>query len=193
MITTQKKYPRVLHPEKGNRFLKSYFEERVKAGIQNQFLMTSAVAVNKSLFQKIDGFDTSLVIGEDLDLYERLAIHSGIAYSPVISVIYHNELPNNTRYLVRSLPPINWDNIDRLCEEVKSKSNDKLEGCLQYAEMMYTSIGFGNAIRGYKKESMAVWKKVKLTQYPIVRLVSYILNVLPNSMRKKIMDLWYEL
>ena len=193
VITPHKRYSRVLDAEKGERILKSYFEERVQAGIQNYFLMTSAVAVHKSLFQRIGGYHTHFVVGEDLDLYERLAIHSKIAYSPAISAIYHNELPNNTRHLVRSLPFIKWDNIDKLCEEVNSKNNDILAECRQYAEMMYSSIGCGNAIRGHRKESREVWKKVPLTQYPLLRLASYTLNVLPDCIRKKIMDVWYGL
>ena len=193
LITPHKTYPRPLAPKKGERCIYSYFEERVAAGIRNQFIITSAVAVHKSLFLKIGGFNSDFIVREDLDLFGRLAIYSVIAYTPNITVRYHNELPNNTRYLVRYLPPANWDYIDSLCEDVRRENSSKLAGCLIYAEMMYASIGFENAIRGYREESVAVWKKVTLTRYPIVRLVSYILNVLPDCIRKKIMDLWYEL
>lgn len=191
LINTQKTYSMSFAPHKGERFIDSYFEGRVDAGIRNQFLMMSSMAVHKSLFYETGGFNTNLSVGEDLDLYERLSIYSGIAYSPEVTAFYHNNLPENSRCLVHSRPPISWDNIDTLCEEVRMKNNRKFAGCLRYAEMVYSSIGFGNAIRGYRKESMTVWKKVKIYHYPLVRVMSYILNILPSCMRKKIMNLWY--
>ena len=193
MIAKQKIHLRTLKPEIGDRFIQSYYEERVKAGIRNQFLLMSGMAVSKQLFLKIGGFNTNLVVGEDLDLYERLSVYSGIAYAPEMSVVYYNDLPNNTRHLFPSLPPISWESIDELCETVREHNDSKLTGCLRYAQMMYSTIGFGNAIRGYRKESIHVWKKVKFVNYPQVRIVSYALNILPDCIREIVMKVWYGL
>lgn len=64
-----------------------YFKEAIK-----EFLMwTSIVVVNKSCFDKVEGFNVNINRGEDLDLWMRLAKKYNIIKSEKITAIYNLE------------------------------------------------------------------------------------------------------
>jgi len=54
-------------------------------------VQTSGIMCRKDIFDKVQGFPEGVNLGEDLDLWIRLALEGPIAFVPTIGVIYHKE------------------------------------------------------------------------------------------------------
>lgn len=181
-------------PEKGPRLLKSYFSERVDAGIHNQFIMTSALAVEKQIFQRIGGFNINMAYGEDIDLYERMSIVTKIAYSPQVTVKYNYDIPDNTRTHVVFNKPLTTERIDALWDAIQDINDDELKkDFMKYREMNYATAGFVNALRGHRNESLNILKRVKGIKYIHLIAGAVILNSLPRKIQVKLMMWHYKL
>ena len=186
--------PCVYPTKKESRLLKSYFSERVDAGIRNQFIMTSAAAVDKHIFQKIGGFNTSLAYAEDIDIYERMSVVTKIAYSPEVSVKYNYDIPDNTRTHVVFRKPLTSERMDTLWNSIQNTDDDELKkDFLRYRDMNYATGGFVNALRGHRKESIVLLKKVRSVKYIHLIAGAMILNIFPRKIQVKLMQWHYRL
>ncbi len=58
-------------------------------------IITPGVGIPKSILNQIGGFDEKLSIGEDLDLWARIALYHPVAYSATPLWIYYIETSNN--------------------------------------------------------------------------------------------------
>jgi glycosyltransferase involved in cell wall biosynthesis len=60
-----------------------------KALLASSFIGTSAALAPRALLQELGGFDTSLAVGEDQDLFIRLALRGEVVVLPEALAIYH--------------------------------------------------------------------------------------------------------
>lgn len=60
-----------------------------KALLASSFIGTSAVLAPRPLLQEVGGFDTSLAVGEDQDLFIKLALRGEVVIVPEALAIYH--------------------------------------------------------------------------------------------------------
>lgn len=63
-------------------------EDYNKFIVTSPFICSSSVAINKKFIKQAGLFDESLSIGEDLDMWFRLAMCGSIVYSPIIKAHY---------------------------------------------------------------------------------------------------------
>lgn len=63
---------------------------------------SSAIGINKRAFEKVDGFDSRIIYGEDLDLWFRLMLEFPCAYEDKILCYYRIDAEN--RAMNRSFP-----------------------------------------------------------------------------------------
>jgi GT2 family glycosyltransferase len=63
-------------------------------------ICASSVAVERSVFPQVGLFDESYTIGEDTDMWARIALQSPLALSPLIAAVYYRDASN--RSTVRS-------------------------------------------------------------------------------------------
>jgi glycosyltransferase involved in cell wall biosynthesis len=68
--------------------------------LYENFIGTGGVVMRKQLLAKLGPFDESIVYGEDLDLWFRLAHHCAALYSPCVSYSYRDR-PESLTYRVR--------------------------------------------------------------------------------------------
>ena len=78
--------------------------EKALAGTQLDYLdcvgrdvypfYTSTVCVNREAFLRAGGFDCSLAIGEDVDLWLRLSMPSAACFSSAVGAVYHRDADN---------------------------------------------------------------------------------------------------
>ena len=71
--------------------IENYFECLASG---NYSVRTSAVCVKKNIFEKVGLFDTSLRMGEDIDMWIRLFLNSKIAFSTKPKAIYFEDTSN---------------------------------------------------------------------------------------------------
>ena len=72
--------------------LPNYFESAALG--KTEPVWTSAVGISKKLFVEAGGFQTEVSMGEDIDLWAKIALKYPIAFSTDISAIYHTEASN---------------------------------------------------------------------------------------------------
>ncbi len=72
--------------------VRNYFKATIKANV----IHTSCVCIEKEILLSIKGFNVNYSMGEDTDLWNRLARKYSIAYSPRITSIYAIDAPNNS-------------------------------------------------------------------------------------------------
>lgn len=79
--------------------------EDLRRGIVNNYfkscrkgvvIHTSCVCVQKEALASVKGFNPKFSMGEDIDLWNRLARKYRVAYSPVVTSIYEIGAPNNS-------------------------------------------------------------------------------------------------
>ena len=83
----------VLDTDDGGALI-SYFSDFTEAG--HPIIITSAFAVRKSAFLAVGGYSETLRVGEDHDLFGKLALQYPIAYSPKVCSCYNLASENNT-------------------------------------------------------------------------------------------------
>ncbi|MDM1454777.1 glycosyltransferase family 2 protein [Myroides odoratimimus] len=72
----------------------NYFEVVMKKAI----IHTSCVCIAKKVFDIVEGFDTRLTRGEDMDLWFRVTRMFKVAYSPVVTELYLQEAENSCSF-----------------------------------------------------------------------------------------------
>ena len=73
--------------------IENYFE-RLNAG--NFQVTSSSICVKKEVLHLVNGFDQSLRIGEDIDTWICIFLHSGIALSSRYAATYHKDAENRS-------------------------------------------------------------------------------------------------
>lgn len=73
--------------------VKNYFKE-VRKGV---LINSSTACISRDLLKEVGGFKEKYTIGEDIDLWNRLARKGVVAYSSLATSIYHIDAPNNSR------------------------------------------------------------------------------------------------
>ncbi|KGN74585.1 capsular biosynthesis protein CpsI [Porphyromonas gulae] len=72
--------------------IRNYFKHCIKGSVIN----SSCVCIKKDVLLAIKGFNPKYSMGEDTDLWNRLARKYSIAYTPAITSIYDIDSPNNS-------------------------------------------------------------------------------------------------
>lgn len=82
-------------------YIKNYFYLIFK---NKKPIHSSAVAVKKNVFKKVGGFDESLVMGEDIKMWYKLAKKHKIAFCSSVSASYIQKTDNNINKNTKNLP-----------------------------------------------------------------------------------------
>ena len=77
--------------------LTNYF----RAAMAEPPLWSSALAVPKAVFDDVGGFPPGVKLGEDLDMWMRIALKYPVAYSNTVHAIYHQEASNRAMQTYR--------------------------------------------------------------------------------------------
>ena len=73
---------------------------------ENCPVCSSNVLGRRSIFQELGGFTGETRIGEDWDMWFRIAVHHPIAFTPVVQAIYRLDASNRAMSSVRQVPGI---------------------------------------------------------------------------------------
>lgn len=153
--------------------LLSYFSDFTNAG--HPIIITSAFAVRKSAFIDVGGYSETLRIGEDHDLFGKLALYYPVAYSPKICSRYNLASENNTDTVdyVLEVP------LEKYLEENKLYSfAETKEGFVEYLDHWRIRTGGRNIYSGFRKEGREQIRKVTTGKSRLLKsgflLMSYI-------------------
>lgn len=80
----------------------------------------SSIVIQRSLFESIGGFPVDEPIGEDQDLFCRVALNAAIAYSPNIHSLYHKDAQNQVTK--NNIPSTECDFSIRITKEANKRT-----------------------------------------------------------------------
>lgn len=84
-------------------------------------ICTSAVAIPRKVFERVGGFKVGESIGEDLDMWGRIALYYRVAYTMEIGAVYHLESSAiGTRSYNKQLPFV--DHVFNLLSKTEDRS-----------------------------------------------------------------------
>ncbi|GAA4767203.1 MULTISPECIES: glycosyltransferase family 2 protein [Flavobacterium] len=164
-----------------NTQLFNYFEASLKQSI----LFTSAVAIHKTVFEKVGHFDEKMKTGEDTDLWIRIGLHYSILFINSILVRYNYDEKGLSRQIKDFGKSLNYSafkdleqknlslktflDYNRFSDAIKAK----IYGNKEHFNLMYSQINH---------EQLPIKKKV-LLNLPTFILKALIIN--QNKLGKK--------
>ena len=140
-------------------------------------IITSAFAVRKSAFLAVGGYSETLRVGEDHDLFGKLALQYPVAYSPKICSRYNLASENNTDTIdyVLEVPLEEYLTEHNLCKKADEKT-----GFPEYLDHWRIRTGGRNIYSGFRKEGREQIRKVSTTQSLLLKYGFLLISYLPS-------------
>lgn len=153
--------------------LQSYFKSFTDAG--HPIIITSAFAAKKDALLSVGGYSETLKVGEDHELFGKLALQYPVVYSPKICARYNLASENNTDTVnyILEVP------LEKYLEENKLYSfAETKEGFSEYLDHWKIRTGGRNIYSGFRKEGREQIRKVTTDKSRLLKsgflLMSYI-------------------
>lgn len=108
------------NPSPSGSILDNYFEVASKGDLP---FMVSSCVITSNLFEKVGGFPVGEAMGEDQELFSRIALMSQIVFSPLVLLLYHTDTEN--RACDRHVPEQALPFATRLIERAQNHTKDK--------------------------------------------------------------------
>ena len=158
--------------------LLSYFSDFTEAG--HPIIITSAFSVRKSAFLAVGGYSDSLRVGEDHDLFGKLALHYPVAYSPKICSRYNLASENNTDTVdyVLEVPLEEY-----LTEHNHWETAEKKMGFSEYLDHWRIRTGGRNIYSGFRREGRVQIRKVSTNKSFLLKYGFLLISYLPIPYR----------
>jgi glycosyltransferase involved in cell wall biosynthesis len=118
-------------------------------------ICSSAVAVRRDVFTKAGNFPVGIKIGEDSDLWLRVAWTTNIAYIPEFQAIYHMEAGDSHWESQREMEPF-WFGTYRQRLSAGHIPQDLLKSSKAYFQKYILEKSLGLALRGQKMEALRI-------------------------------------
>lgn len=163
------------------RLLDTYFTEFLKAG--HSILQTSACAVSKEAFQKIGGFSKEFRVGQDQELFGRMALYYDFAYVPIVCSNYTLAAENNADKVKHYLPIPFTVELDSYFNREES-INHRREDVEHYIDYWNLRIGARNIYSGYRREGRRQLSSVILKQHCVKKYLFMLLSYVPINFSK---------
>jgi glycosyltransferase involved in cell wall biosynthesis len=128
-----------------------FFSAIVRAGFA--LCHTNSVMVPRSVFAEVGNFEPGIMIGEDSDLWNRIALHYDVVVSREVTTVYHREESTATK---SESINVDWP-FFRHASEALAKGNlsvQKRAGLIAYMDRMHLSAARHLILRGLRWEGM---------------------------------------
>jgi glycosyltransferase involved in cell wall biosynthesis len=142
------------------------------------FVATPTVVARRAAIQAVGGFDPNLVVGEDQDLWIRLALRGEVGFIEDVLVIVHEQVDSLTRRHVLRELEVTMPIIERHIAALRDRlTDDDIRRILGYR---YTQLGRNAYHHLPLRGIQLILKAMRLRHRPFENL-TYILNAAPPS------------
>ena len=175
-------------PEKFTGIIPSYYHA-IATGPQP--IITSGIAIPKKIFDKMRGFNENMRIGEDLDMWARIALEYPVAYTSAPLCTYYTNTENNHKTVIHNEEYGNIPFIDYL-EHYRSIKNTPIEtdeNISLYISYLYVLQAQKYAAIGKKKEAKRSLSKATHQKIFVKKIGCWIYITLPEKYFKKILKI----
>ena len=151
-----------------------YFREFTLA--KHPIIITSSFAARKSALLSVGGYSEVLRVGEDHDLFGKLALQYPVAYSPKVCSRYSLAAENNTDTVdyVLEVP------LERyLAENTLLDVSKERPGFSEYLDHWRIRTGGRNIYSGFRKEGRVQIRKVSTKQSCLLKYGFLLISYLP--------------
>jgi glycosyltransferase involved in cell wall biosynthesis len=169
--------------------LENYFEVTSKGDLP---FMVSSCVITSCLFEQLGGFPVGEVMGEDQELFGRVALQAQIVFSPLVLLLYHTDAENRAcdRHIPQTILPFAARLLGKaLTQSIDSKlKQDILRYCgAHVCHLARLNIQAGDFIVAKRLLKMDVCKQ-KLKHKLLFNLLTefHIYNSLINRLFKRI-------
>jgi len=163
------------------RVFESYFKSYVDEG--RPIIITSACASPKSVLLKIGGFPENIKIGEDHELFSRIALHFTVAYSPRICATYYIGSENNADIIDYSIV-VPLENYYASYLSIPSDPIYNPTDLIEYLDHWRIMIGARNIYSGFRLEGRKQLSSVTSSRYSRRKKIFLVLSYLPVNYSK---------
>lgn len=166
-------------PELGTRLLTSYFYDTAVYG--RTLFPTSAFVATRKALEMVGGYQEDYRIGEDHDLYGRIALYYQVCYSPDVCVIYNAGAENNCDLLdcAGDVPTERY--IYSLSEAERNAFLER-EDIKLFLDYYCLKIGGTNVYKGFRKIGREQLKKVSSKSMQVKKWMFICMSYLPLSL-----------
>lgn len=166
----------------GRNVIPDYF---LAATCGDQPFYTSSVCMRREIIAYLNGFQTGITHGEDLDLWARTALEFPIAFDPIAKVTYRLDANNRA---MNKRPPLGWIFRQSL-ESFRSKNprpqlSSYLDHCVEHIELYHASLNLGKINGRFIRTALG---SVSWRRYPLRKLKIMIATFIPSKLSDRMM------
>ena len=166
----------VLNTASGERVLTSYFGDFVELGCP--LIITSSFAAPKNVLEGVSGYPEYLRVGEDHELFGKIALRYPVAYSPKVCSRYNLDSENCTDVVdfILETPLESYLRSQQLETFLKDDSS-----FAEYMDYWCIRTGGRNIYSGFREEGRAQLFSVASKRYRVLKRGFLLLSYLPIS------------
>lgn len=160
--------------EKVDDIFESYYHEFVKAG--HPIIITSAFAAKRDVLMSLGGYPEDLKIGEDHELFGKIALYYPVAYSSNVCSKYNLGSDNNADVVNYKLevPLLKYlESVDLNNVSINSHDLD------EYMDHWRLRMGGRNVYSGFRKEGRKQLQEITNRQHAMMKYIFLIMSYLP--------------
>jgi glycosyltransferase involved in cell wall biosynthesis len=153
--------------EKGEQLL-NYFRDFLIHG--GPMFCTDTFAAPKSILEAVGLYSEYLTIGEDIDLYGKIALSYPVAYSPSICSCYYLDTVHNTRGKLKSPLEVPFLRYLFTFSESELKKRDDYNDIQEYCDYWRTEMVMRNFFSGYYAHALRLFIEINNKRHMIIKL-----------------------
>lgn len=169
----------VLNTASGERVLTSYFGDFVVLG--SPLIITSSFAAPQNVLEEVSGYPEYLRVGEDHELFGKIALRYPVAYSPKVCSCYNLNSENSTDVVNFLLEvPLERYLKNTIGEErIGTMSNLK-----DYMDYWRLRTGARNIYSGFRKEGREQLSSVRSANSHLLKILFLLISYVPFDLSR---------
>ena len=164
-----------------------YYENFVKETlVTSEKIWTGCICVRRELFEKYGMFEPNVKLGEDVDMWKRIYVHTGVVFSDNVTVKRNRDGSKATKQYMR-MRSFKVDLLDRMPSFLSDStiSEEIKESLRTEHELQKLSVARSFLIIGDKKKAKDQLKTINKKRIPTKRwLVTKICLIVPSCVIK---------
>lgn len=146
----------------------------ISRGNATPIFHTNSMCIHKVLFGECGMFESGVGIGEDTDMWYRIAVHNDIVYHPIATTVYHREASTATKFQTYNFE---WPFEERCRAYIDDStvSESKRQSIIDFLNLQLISKSRQYLLLGDRKKAVEaltkIWRPVSQRQYYLMTLI----------------------
>lgn len=169
----------VLHAALGERILTSYFGDFIALGCP--LIITSSFATPKNILEEVSGYPENLRVGEDHELFGKIALQHPVAYSPKVCSRYNLNSENSTDVVHFLLEVPLEQYLKNAISDEKMRTISNLKDYMDYWRLR---TGARNIYSGFRREGREQLSSVSSPNSYLLKKLFLLISYVPFDLSR---------